>query len=221
MSEASLRTGQPAPDFELPAINREGRISLGNYRGRSSVLIGLYRGLHCPFCRRQIFMLGRSHQALLDTGVETLAIVNTTPDRGRIYFRHNPVPVTLAADADTEVHAAYALPKPTVTTGPSAWPESVTLEQLGTARINPTGELPAALPPLAALEALNTKDKFETTTADEAIIARHAMQLTGHFLVDRDGLIRWSHIEATRGASEIAAFPTPAELLAAARGLPR
>ena len=154
-------------------------------------------------------MLGRSHQALLDTGVETLAIVNTTPDRGRIYFRHNPVPVTLAADADTEVHAAYALPKPTVTTGPSAWPESVTLEQLGTARINPTGELPAALPPLAALEALNTKDKFETTTADEAIIARHAMQLTGHFLVDRDGLIRWSHIEAKRGAARSRRFRLP------------
>src|SRR5687767_3475098 len=69
MSETASRAGQPAPDFDLPAINREGRISLGNYRGRSAVLIGLYRGLHCPFCRRQIFMLGRSHQALLDTGV--------------------------------------------------------------------------------------------------------------------------------------------------------
>ena len=54
MAPMPLGEGDPAPDFALPAVNRDGQITLDDYRGRSPVLIGLFRGLHCPFCRRQI-----------------------------------------------------------------------------------------------------------------------------------------------------------------------
>jgi peroxiredoxin len=40
------RLGDPAPYFALPAVNREGKVSLDDYRGRSAVLLGLFRGLH-------------------------------------------------------------------------------------------------------------------------------------------------------------------------------
>jgi peroxiredoxin len=46
MTSAALRPGDPAPYFELPAVNRAGQVSLDDYRGRSPVLIGLFRGLH-------------------------------------------------------------------------------------------------------------------------------------------------------------------------------
>ena len=46
MSSTLLHPGDPAPDFSLPAVNREGQISLDDYRGRSPVLVGLFRGLH-------------------------------------------------------------------------------------------------------------------------------------------------------------------------------
>ena len=46
MTSAPLRPGDPAPDFALPAVNREGQISRDDYRGRSPVLVGLFRGLH-------------------------------------------------------------------------------------------------------------------------------------------------------------------------------
>ena len=46
MSTALLTLGDPAPAFELLAVNREGQVSLDDYRGRSPVLLGLYRGLH-------------------------------------------------------------------------------------------------------------------------------------------------------------------------------
>ena len=46
MATTPLGPGDPAPDFALPAVNREGEVSLGDYRGRSPVLIGLFRGLH-------------------------------------------------------------------------------------------------------------------------------------------------------------------------------
>jgi len=46
MTSMLLRPGDPAPHFALPAVNREGQVSLDDYRGRSPVLLGLFRGLH-------------------------------------------------------------------------------------------------------------------------------------------------------------------------------
>jgi len=46
MTSGPLRPGDPAPNFTLPAVNREGHVSLDDYRGRGAVLVGLFRGLH-------------------------------------------------------------------------------------------------------------------------------------------------------------------------------
>jgi peroxiredoxin len=46
MASAPLRPGDTAPPIALPAVNREGQVSLEDYRGRSPVLIALFRGLH-------------------------------------------------------------------------------------------------------------------------------------------------------------------------------
>jgi peroxiredoxin len=46
MASMPLRPGDPAPHFALPAVNREGQVSLEDYLGRSPVLVGLFRGLH-------------------------------------------------------------------------------------------------------------------------------------------------------------------------------
>ena len=41
-----IQPGDRAPGFSLPAINREGTVSLDEYRGKQPVLVGLFRGLH-------------------------------------------------------------------------------------------------------------------------------------------------------------------------------
>ena len=41
-----LEPGDRAPGFSLPAVNREGTVSLDEYRGKRPVLVGLFRGLH-------------------------------------------------------------------------------------------------------------------------------------------------------------------------------
>ena len=41
-----IQPGDRAPGFTLPAINREGTVSLDEYRGKQAVLVGLFRGLH-------------------------------------------------------------------------------------------------------------------------------------------------------------------------------
>lgn len=41
-----LIPGEPAPDFTLPAADREGAMSLADYRGRNPVFLSLLRGLY-------------------------------------------------------------------------------------------------------------------------------------------------------------------------------
>ena len=57
-----VRPGDRAPEFTLAAANRDGTVSLGDYQPKRAVLLGLFRGLHCPFCRRQVFQLGRCNR---------------------------------------------------------------------------------------------------------------------------------------------------------------
>jgi peroxiredoxin len=215
-----VQPGEPAPGFELPAINRGGTVSLDDFRGRRAVLIGLFRGLHCPFCRRQIVTLGAAQPALQAAGVETLAVVNTPPERARLYFRHRPTPVTLLADPDCRTHQAFGVPRiqfidPASGTAPR-WPSQVPPQAFEAARVDPTGEIGEPMQPMAANEALNRKDGFQLTAADEEILAAHGTQLAGHFLIDRSGIVRWTHIEAPDSPSAIGSFPSPADLVAAA-----
>jgi peroxiredoxin len=206
-----VRPGDRAPGFTLVAANREGTVSLGDYQPERAVLLGLFRGLHCPFCRRQVFQLGAVQPALAALGVETVAVMNTQPERARLYFRYHPTPVVLLADPEARTHRAFAVP--------SFELDEMVAAALGQARINHTGELPQPLPPLEANVALNTRDGFELTEADQAIVQANPAQLTGHFLIDRNGSVRWATLEAEEGLSAIGTFPTPADLLGAARAL--
>ena len=44
-----LRPGDPAPRFSLPAINRNGLISLDDYRGKSPLFLSILRGCTAHF----------------------------------------------------------------------------------------------------------------------------------------------------------------------------
>lgn len=213
-----LRPGDSAPQFVLPAVNREGEVRLDHYHGRSPVLIGLFRGLHCPFCRRQVVQLGTLQEKLKALGVETIAVVNTPLERARLYFKHRPTQVLLAADPEAATHRSFGLPAGEIVEKESqaAWPLRVTLGQLQAARINFTGELPVPQDPFTANETLNQKDGFEPTEIDQQIAAVHGTQLAGYFLVDRNGIIRWLYIEAAERISDLTKFPSEDEILAAA-----
>ena len=215
-----LQPGEPASEFALPAANRAGAVSLADLRGRA-FLIGFYRGLHCPFCRRQVVQLGAVQPVLSAAGIETLAVINTPVERARLYFRHRPTPVTLLSDPDCLTHRAYGVPRgvflPEGSQEKPEWPYRTTLEQFGAARINPTGELPAPTQPMEANFVLNAMDGFQMEAADEAILATHPTQLVGHFLVDAAGIVRWVQIEAPDSPDGISTFPTAEQLIAAAK----
>lgn len=214
MSEtrSPVAPGEPAPDFTLPAVDRNENVSLIDYRGRNPVFLALMVGLWCPFCRRQIAQIGTLEGKLKALGVETLAVVATAADNARLYFKFRPTRVRLASDPELSTHRAYGVPRPIPT------PEF--MEALASARVNPTGDLPAPLPVMEAAQAVAQLDGYAGTKTDQTEMERQWPQLKAQFLIDRDGIVRWANIEcATEGAAGVGKFPPDELILGAARAL--
>jgi len=208
-----LQPGEPAPDFTLPTVDRDGTVSLADYRGRSGLLLAFFRGIYCPFCRRQIARLGLARDKLRASGVETLAVVASNLERTRLYFRYRPTRVPLAVDPDLVSHRAFGVSRFPVT------PEL--LDTVRTAQTDVMGELPRPLPFLKAVKALQEKDRFEFTDTDKREQEQQFPLDVGQFLVDRHGIVRWVNLEsAWEGLAGIGKFPSDEELLTVARGLP-
>jgi alkyl hydroperoxide reductase subunit AhpC len=187
-------------------------VSLADYRGHSALLLAIERGLYCPFCRRHITQMGTTARALQPLNVEVLAIVATPPERARAYLRYRPAPVVLAADPRSEVHRAYGLPQFAGT------PE--VLATVNSAPVNPFGKLPEPRPMHEVAEVLVRDDPYDWTEADQQAFEASQMQVTGQFLIDRDGIVRWRNVEGEKeGLSGFARYPSDDELLEVARRL--
>jgi hypothetical protein len=153
--------------------------------------------------------MATSSAKLKPLGIESLAVVGTELENARLYFKFRPSRMPLAADPALTTHQSYGVPRPEPT------PEL--MSALMETRINPTGELPYPLPIPAASEALAKLDNHPMTEVDQRDMENKFTQLKGQFLIDRDGVIRWVHIECEReGLAGFGKFPSYEELLAAA-----
>lgn len=166
--------------------------------------------------------LGTTQEKLKALGVETVAVVNTPLERAHLYFKYRPSRVLLAADPEAATHRSFGVPAGVLVERESeaSWAKgTVTMGQMQATLVNPTGELPEPQNVFQAMETLNERDGFEPTDIDQQIAAAHGMQLGAHFLIDREGIVRWLQIEAAEGIGDLAKFPSDEEILAAARAL--
>ncbi|MEI9405803.1 redoxin domain-containing protein [Mesorhizobium argentiipisi] len=211
-----LQPGDRAPNVVLDAITQEGKIALDDFRGQKPVLVGLFRGLHCAFCRRHIAAQARLDPELREKGVESLTVVNTPIERARLYFRYHPMPNLLAAsDPERASHRAFGLPNLEFTQDETNWPYKVSMAAAKDMRVDIPGELPTPMDPFAASEFLDKKDHYEVTEADEQMMATGHGQLIGQFLLDRQGVVRWSFTEVPEGGRYMFGAPNPQELMSA------
>ena len=213
-----LQPGDRAPNVVLDAITREGKIAIDDFRGQKPVLVGLFRGLHCAFCRRHIAAQAQLDPALREKGVESLTVVNTPIERARLYFRYHPMPNLLAAsDPERTSHRAFGLPNLEFTENETAWPYKVSADGVSRAcgsmfRANCPGRWIRS----QATEFLNKKDGYEMTEADQQMMATGHGQLVGQFLLDRQGIVRWSFTEVPEGGRYMFGAANPQELMSAA-----
>lgn len=216
-SSGPLQPGDRAPNVVLDAITREGKIAIDDFRGRKPLLVGLFRGLHCPFCRRHIAAMAQLKGALNEKGVESLTVVNTPIERARLYFRYHPLPNLLAAaDPERISHRAFGLPNPEFTEDEDEWPHRLSMRTMMSMRVDLPGELPEPMNPIAASEYLDKTDSYEMTDDDSRMAATGMGQLVGQFLLDRDGVVRWCFTEATPDGSNMFRAPAPEEVMSAA-----
>jgi hypothetical protein len=149
-----------------------------------------------------------------ELGVQTLVILATGMDRARLYFRFRPPRCEVVVDPELITHRAYGVPQT------ERMPEFLRINRSNYAELARQENL--QVPAAEAYDALNRLDGFTLTEDDAAERARHKVQFTGHFLVDRDGVVRWLTIEGSQeGLAGLGKFPTDEELLSAARLLPR
>lgn len=210
IAQLPIQAGVPAPDFVVPAVHDDRQISLSEYRGRVPLLLGLFPGLYCPFCRRALRQMAAVSETLKPLGVESLAIVGTAVDNARLYFQYRPTSLLMGADPQLTTHRLYGVPRPDPT------PEL--MQQVEATRINPTGELREPLPVPVAADRLNAIDRWVPTERDAQDAQSSFTQLKGQFLIDRAGIVRWVNLECGReGLSGLGKFPSHDELLTAAR----
>ena len=198
-----IGVGDRAPDFELPGAQAEDNVALAAYRARGPVFLALFRGLYCPFCRHQMVRLASAAPRLRASGIAALGIVATAPDSARPYFRARPLDLPLGADPELSTHRAYGLGQ--IQRTPEARP------MIETAARQLALDLGVDVPDdQEARGVVDRHDGFRPTEGDLADRERHQIQLTGQFLIDRDGIVRWCSREA---AATYASFPDDRTLL--------
>jgi len=180
-----LGPGDRAADFDLPAADREGRISLSDYYRRGPVLLLLLRGLYCAFCRRHISQLRSTCDLLQGAGIALLRVVIASTERSRLYFRFGKLPCfPLAAAPDRSVHQAYGLPAVVRTSKLIARGTQRAAEMLREMNVA-SGDDP--------LMTIHYHDGWEDAAEDEAEWKR-PLQAVGYYFIDGQGIIRWARV---------------------------
>jgi peroxiredoxin len=203
-----LQIGAVAPNFKVSMVNTDELIELADYRGKSLLLLGLFRGIYCAFCRRAVTKLGLIGGRLRPLGIETLAVIGTKLENARLYYRYHPTRMAIAVDPDLATHRAYGLPRID-----ASW------EVVSSKPVNPSNELPVALPLWEATKALGRLDGFKPTDTDRDEGKRTWDQSIGEFLIDRDGVVQWLYMEGRTAADYMARFPPEEELVSVAHAL--
>jgi hypothetical protein len=155
--------------------------------------------------------LGLTAEKLRALGVEMVGVIATAADRARRYFSYRPPRYLVVADPDLASHRAFGVPRTGFTDE---------IFQLFNAKSDGLArEAGLSAPPGGGRDALNREDGIDLKEYMPDM-ERHEAQLTGQFLIDRAGVIRWTNIECERdGLQGLGRVPTDEELLAAARAL--
>jgi peroxiredoxin len=102
------KTGDPAPDFELPEIRR-GSLRLSALLGRGPVVLSFYRGSWCPFCNLEIKALHEQLPAITALGATLVAVSPELPENARKITDAQDIPFALLTDRGNAVAREYGL----------------------------------------------------------------------------------------------------------------
>ncbi len=205
--------GDPAPAFTLAAINRQGDIGLADYHGRQSLLLGLFRGLHCPFCRRQVAQMNRHSEQLSTMSVAPLAVINTDLAHAKLYYGKLGFEMALAVDPDWDTHRRYGLTRTRMVVGKTDWPKKANILDVMRLPMGPDDGAPKPMSMFRASAAMDRVEGYKPRLADKAGQVLNGLTNSGYILIDRDGIVRSTWIEGVAGLDDFFKFPSPDKLI--------
>jgi peroxiredoxin len=209
--------GEVAPSFSLPAVSREGTISIDEYGGTAALLIGMLRGVYCPFCRRQIAQLSDLAERIRPQGIETLLVITTPIDRARVYFKHYPTTMAIASDPEMTTHRAYGVPRAELTDGVTVWPKTLNPADVDVVHADHSWrDLNEATSLADAVLLLDRKDGYQRSDAEQDEQQVTWNQLCGLVLIDKAGIVRWTNTEASGGLTDFGNIASASEIIRAA-----
>lgn len=107
---ASLRVGDEAPDFTLPAVGPSGAsVTLSSFRGKKSVVLFFYPGDDTPVCTREACEFRDGYARFVEAGAEVLGVSGDSLDSHTRFAQKHGLPMTLLTDAGGEVAARYGV----------------------------------------------------------------------------------------------------------------
>ncbi len=214
--------GARAPDFDLPLVNGDNRVRLTDYLERAPLLLALLRSFECPFCRRNLAALAYTAKELDTQGVETLAVTTTSIAAARLYTKYRKPGLPLAADPTLGIHRRYGVPIYRFSKDqPTAWPEVLNVADFGRTLLKDSDDFSEPVTVLEAGKRIDAEDGFKAQDASEEGPPDDVSPLISYFLIDRSGIVRWTHVVAQDDFSAYAQHPSHAELIASSELLPR
>ncbi|HEY1270527.1 MAG TPA: redoxin family protein [Terriglobales bacterium] len=108
----TLQIGSRAPEFLLPAVNRDGITSLSGSLKRGVLIIEFMRGTWCPNCGKRMAQLELVKDDIEQAGAQLVYIAAEKGDGlwnpGKFFAQH-PVSYPFLLDEDRTVTKAYGL----------------------------------------------------------------------------------------------------------------
>ena len=103
-----MRTGDPAPDFTLPAWTADGEteLTLSAQRG-APVVLAFYPGDDTPVCTRQLCSYQDDLAVLTDLGATLWGVSTQDVASHQRFAERRGLSFPLLADVDKQVHTAY------------------------------------------------------------------------------------------------------------------
>lgn len=105
---STIRTGDTAPDFELPSA--DGTVHLADHRGRWVVLY-FYPADDTPGCTAEACSFRDAYEDFTDAGAVVIGVSSDSVDSHAAFAAKHRLPFTLVSDADGGLRKAYGVGK--------------------------------------------------------------------------------------------------------------
>jgi peroxiredoxin Q/BCP len=107
--QATVRAGDPAPEFSLP--DRNGRaVRLGDYRGKKPVVLYFYPKDDTPGCTVEACSFRDQYEEFRDAGAEVIGVSSDSAEKHGKFADKHRLPFVLVADAGGAVRKRYGVP---------------------------------------------------------------------------------------------------------------